>query len=145
MRTWVQFPPSPPSTDTREWIGGGGVWEGNDPSRRPPPCSANSHVIRAAGPADALALQQLARAAGATPLAGRILVAEVRGAIAAAIAREDRRTLAHPATAPAHLTTLLRLRADGLDAFEREPDLAVRLREAVLGRDGEAAAQPLAA
>ena len=106
---------------------------------------ANSHVIRTAEPADALDLLQLARAAGAAPLAGRILVAEVRGAIAAAIARESRRTLADPATAPAHLTTLLRLRADGLDAFEREPDLAARLREAVLGRDREVAEQPLAA
>jgi len=72
-------------------------------------------------------------------------VAEVRGAIAAAIAHDDQRTLEDRSLAPAFLTSLLRLRAEGLDAFEREPDLAVRLREAVLGRDATDVAEPLAA
>ena len=94
---------------------------------------ANSHVIRPAVPADEHALRRLARAAGRTPLGGRILVAEVRGEIAAALSRDQHRTLDDPAIAPAWLTTVLRLRAEGIDAYEREPDLAKRVHEALRG------------
>jgi len=103
---------------------------------------ANSHTIRPATVHDGHALQRLA--APGRPLAGRILVAEVRGAVAAAISREDLRTLADPARAPSYLTTLLRLRADALAAVARRPHLADRLREAVLG-PREADQLPLAA
>jgi hypothetical protein len=105
---------------------------------------ANLHTIRAATPLDAHALHRLARAEGKPPLTGPVLVAEVRGAVAAAISRDGRRTLRDPAVAPAYLTSILRLRATALAAFEREPDLGVRVRRAVLG-DGEAERLPLAA
>ena len=94
---------------------------------------ANSHTVRPATADDAIRLRALAAAAGVRPLTGRILVAEVRGVVAAAISPEDRRTVADRGLAPAYLTTVLRLRADGLAAYARQPSLAERLREAVLG------------
>ena len=93
---------------------------------------ANSHVIRPATPDAAHALRKLATTAGKPPLAGRIVVIEVRGAVAAAISRDDSRTIADPA-APAYLTMLLRLRVAGLTAVDRQPDLRERLLEAVRG------------
>jgi len=94
---------------------------------------ANSHLVRPATAHDAKALRKLAAVSGARPLAGRVLVAEVRGVIAAAISRDEPRTIADPALAPAYLTTILRLRADALAAVARQPSLAERMREAVLG------------
>ena len=94
---------------------------------------ANIHNIRTATPADEHALRRLARAADRTPLAGRIVVGEVRGQIAAAFSRDENRALEDTALAPAYLTTLLRLRAEGIAAYEREPDLAVRVAEALRG------------
>jgi hypothetical protein len=94
---------------------------------------ANSPVIRPASAHDAIALRRLAAVADSRPLAGRVLVAEARGVVAAALSREDRRTIADPALAPVYATTILRLRADALAAVAREPRLAERIREAVLG------------
>ena len=94
---------------------------------------ANAHLVRPATAHDAKALRKLASVSGARPLAGRVLVAEVRGVIAAAISRDEPRTIADPALAPAYLTTILRLRADGLAAVTRQPSLAERMREAVAG------------
>ena len=105
---------------------------------------ANSHVIRPATADDAVILRRIAFLDGREPLTGRVYVAEVYGAVAAAISRDDRRTIADRTIAPAHLTTLLRLRVDGLDAFERQPQLSERVREAVLGRR-PAADLPMAA
>src|SRR5689334_23025533 len=98
---------------------------------------ANIHVIRPATSDDAHALRRLARAAGRTPLGGRIVVAEVRGHIAAAFSRDESRGLEDPALAPSYLSSLLRLRAEAIEAYEREPDLAVRVREALVGRRDE--------
>jgi hypothetical protein len=94
---------------------------------------ANSHVIRPATADDAMALRLLAAVSGASALTGRILVAEVGGVVAAALSRDQQRTIADPALAPAHLGAMLRLRACALAAVERQPDLAERIREAVLG------------
>jgi hypothetical protein len=94
---------------------------------------ANAHLVRPATALDAEPLRQLAALSGARPLAGRVLVAEVRGVIAAAISRDGRRTIADPALAPPYLTTILRMRADALAAFARQPSLAERMREAVSG------------
>src|SRR3954453_1590676 len=87
---------------------------------------ANSHVIRPATADDAIALRQLAAVSDARPLAGRILVAEVDGVVAAALSRDSNRPVANHALAPTYLTTMLRLRANGLAAVEREPSLAER-------------------
>jgi hypothetical protein len=105
---------------------------------------ANAHPIRPATPHDADALRKLAAVSGARPLAGRVLVAEVRGVIAAAISCDERRTIADPALGPSYLTTILRLRAAGLAAAARQPSLAERIREAVSG-PSEPEQLPLAA
>ena len=94
---------------------------------------ASSHVVRPATARDANALRALAAVCGARPLAGGVLVAEVRGVVAAAISRDELRTIADPALAPAYLTAILRLRANALAAVARQPSLAERMREAVLG------------
>lgn len=106
--------------------------------------SATSHIVRPATAHDAKALRKLAAVSGARPLMGRVLVAEVRGVVAAAISRDDRRTLADAALAPAYLTAVLRLHAGALAAVARQPSLAERMREAVLG-PREPARLPLAA
>jgi hypothetical protein len=94
---------------------------------------ANSPVIRPATAQDAIALRRLAAVSGARPLAGRVLVAETRDVVVAALSRDDRRTIADRALAPVHATTSLRLRADALAAVALQPRLAERIREAVLG------------
>lgn len=97
-----------------------------------------ANLVRPATAQDAMALRKLAAAAGARPLTGDVLVAEIRGVVAAAISRDDMRTIADRALAPAYLTAILRLRANALAAVERQPSLAERMREAVLGpRDAE--------
>jgi hypothetical protein len=105
--------------------GGEGVLSGMFP--------ANSHLIRPATADDALALRRLAAVSHAAPLAGRILVAEQAGAIVAALSLAEDRTVADPVLAPPYVATLLRLRAEGIEAYELEPRLAERIRAAVLG------------
>jgi len=56
--------------------------------------------------------------------------------VAAALSRDENRAIDDPALAPGHLTGMLRLRACGLAAVERQPSLAERMREAVLGPRG---------
>jgi hypothetical protein len=94
---------------------------------------ANSHVVRGATAADEYALRRIAKAAGRSPLEGRIVVAEVSGVVAAAVSRDDDRAIIDHALAPHYLTPMLRARASGTDAYERQANLSERLREAVLG------------
>jgi hypothetical protein len=94
---------------------------------------ANARLVRPATAHDAEALRRLAAISRARPLAGRVLVAEVRGVIAAAISSDERPTIADRALGPGYLTTILRLRAGALAAVAREPSLAERMREAVSG------------
>jgi hypothetical protein len=94
---------------------------------------ANLHNVRVATAADDHALRRLAKANDRSPLEGRIVVAEVSGHVAAAMSRDDGRLLIDRAIAPDHLTATLRARVQGIDAYEREANLAERLREAVLG------------
>src|SRR4051794_20598054 len=94
---------------------------------------ANSHIIRPATVDDAIALRRLATVSGVRPLGGRILVAEHDHVVVAALSLEESRTIADPDLAPAHVATILRLRAAGIEAYEREPRLSERIREGVLG------------
>jgi hypothetical protein len=94
---------------------------------------ANSHIIRPATTDDSIALRRLAATSGSAPLLGRILVAEHAGVVIAALSLDENRTIADPDLAPSYVATLLRLRADGIEAYEREPLLSERIREAVLG------------
>jgi hypothetical protein len=102
---------------------------------------ANSHIIRPATAGDAIALRRLAAVSAAAPLTGRILVAERQGIVVAALSRNENRTLADPDRAPAYVATLLRLRAEGIEAYELEPRLSERIRAAVLGRREEQLAE----
>jgi hypothetical protein len=61
------------------------------------------------------------------------LVAERDHAIIAALSLSEKRAIAAADPASSHVPTLLRLRADGIEAYEREPRLSERIREAVLG------------
>jgi hypothetical protein len=94
---------------------------------------ANSHLIRPATADDALALRRLAAVSHAAPLVGRILVAAQAGAVVAALSLDEDRTVADPDLAPPYVATLLRLRAEGIEAYELEPRLSERIRAAVLG------------
>jgi hypothetical protein len=94
---------------------------------------ANSHIIRPATADDAIALRRLAAVSGVHPLEGRILVAEHEGVVIAAFSLDENRTVADSDLAPPYVATLLRLRAEGIEAYEREPRLSERIREAVLG------------
>jgi len=92
---------------------------------------ANSHVIRLAGDADQAPLDRLAQLDSAPPLQHPILVAEVDGAVAAAIDLDDRRTIADPFQRTERLRAQLRSRAAAFDATARTPDVAARIRAAL--------------
>jgi hypothetical protein len=94
---------------------------------------ANSHTIRPATTDDSMALRRIASVSGVRPLSGRILVAEHDHVVIAAFSFDENRTIADSDLAPAYVATLLRLRAEGIEAYEREPRLSERIREAVLG------------
>ena len=68
--------------------------------------------IRAATDADAPALLRLARLDSSRPPAGRIVVAEDRGALVAAMSIDDGATIADPFKATAPVVAMLRLRAE---------------------------------
>ena len=92
---------------------------------------ANSHVIRLAGDADELALERLSQLDSARPLEHPILVAEIRGQVAAAIDPDERRTIADPFLHTEFLRAQLQVRAAALDARASTPDVADRLRAAL--------------
>jgi hypothetical protein len=94
---------------------------------------ANYPAIRPATVHDAGALQALVRADGAAPLSGRIVVAELGARTVAAVSRDDRRVIADAAVACAYADARLWSHLDALEAYERQPDLATRAREAVVG------------
>ena len=92
---------------------------------------ANSNVIRLAGDADEAALERLAQLDSAGPLEHPILVAEIRGGVAAAIDLDERRTIANPFQPTATLRAQLRARAGAVDAAARTPNVADRIRAAL--------------
>src|SRR3954451_15207246 len=88
---------------------------------------ANTYAIRIATAADADALRRLAEIAEAPPLEGAVLVGELRGAPIAALALGDGRTVSDPYVPTAHLLATMRVRAEGVRAFERTPSLRERM------------------
>ena len=92
---------------------------------------ANSHVIRLAGDADEPALERLAQLDSARPLEHPVLVAEIRGQVAAAIDLDARRTIADPFLPTERLRAQLQARAAAFDAKARMPDVADRIRAAL--------------
>jgi hypothetical protein len=89
--------------------------------------AANSYVIRAATDDDAFALRRLAELDSQEPLTGRILVGEIAGKPAAAMSLDEWRTVADPFLPSEPLRIHLRLRASGILAHERMPNLRDRV------------------
>ena len=92
---------------------------------------ANTYVIRLAGDADEAALERIAQLDSAAPLEHPILVGEIGGRVAAAVDLDSGRAIADPFTRTAHLLAHLRVRAAGLEASMRTPDVADRIRAAM--------------
>jgi hypothetical protein len=93
--------------------------------------AANTYVIRPARDADEPALRRLAFLDSAEPLIGRILIGEIDRVAAAAMSLDERRTIADPFQRSGALRAHLRLRAAALEAYERQPSLAERIRAAM--------------
>jgi hypothetical protein len=89
--------------------------------------AANSYNIRIANDQDADALHRLAALDSKAPLEGTVLVGEIAGAPVAAISLSDDRVVADPFVPTAHVLATLRVRANGLRAFDRTPLLRERL------------------
>ena len=92
---------------------------------------ANNHVIRLAGDADEAALERLAQLDSARPLQHPILVAEIRGRVAAALDMDERRTIADPFQPTGTLRAQLQARAAAFEAHASTPDVAQRIRAAL--------------
>jgi hypothetical protein len=90
--------------------------------------AANTYKIRMATDDDAEALRRLAELDSQRPLGGRIMIGELDGAPAAALALDTGRAIADPFRPTAHLVASLRTRAAGVVAVERKPSLRDRLR-----------------
>jgi hypothetical protein len=90
--------------------------------------AANTYKIRMATDDDADALRRLADLDSQRPLRGRIMIGELDGAPAAALALDTGRAIADPFRPTAHLVASLRTRAAGVVAVERKPSLRDRLR-----------------
>ena len=91
--------------------------------------SANTFTIRDASVADVPELVRLGWATEEDWPAGRILVGEIRGVIAAALATEENRTVYAAVPSAPYLLAHLRARAAAMEAHERTPSLAERIRE----------------
>jgi len=91
----------------------------------------NAYRIRRATPADAPALRRLAELDSVRPLDGPVLLGELDGTPAAAIALSDGRVAADPFRPTAHLAAHLRTRAQALRAAERSPSLRARVRAGI--------------
>ena len=89
--------------------------------------AANAYVIRMATPDDEGTLRRLAVLDSRAPLEGAVLLGEIAGTPVAALSIADGRVAADPFAPTAHLVATLRVRAEGLRAFERTPSLRERL------------------
>lgn len=92
---------------------------------------ANNAVIRLAADADAAALERLAQLDSARPVQHPILVAEVRGQVAAALDLDEKRAIADPFQRTEMLRAQLHARAAAFEASVDTPDVADRVRAAL--------------
>ena len=92
---------------------------------------ANAYVIRLAGDADEADLERLAALDSEASLDHPVLIGEIDGVPAAAIALGDRRVVADPFRRTELLRSHLRLRAAAFDAHARRPAVADRIRAAL--------------
>jgi hypothetical protein len=92
---------------------------------------SNTYVIRMATDDDETALRRLSALDSQRRLNAPVLVGEIDGTPEAALSLADGRMMASTYRATDNLAVHLRLRASGLKAFDREPSLAARMRDAV--------------
>jgi hypothetical protein len=92
--------------------------------------ATNAYPVRFATDADADTLKRLAERDSQQPLGGRVLIGEIDGTPAAALSLRDGRVTADPSRRTGRLVVYLRMRADGIRAFEATPSLPDRLRAA---------------
>jgi len=100
---------------------------------------ANAYVIRLAGDGDEADLRRIAELDSAAPLEHPILIGEIDGRAAAALALGERRAIADPFRPTAALLAHLRLRAASIEAHARMPSVADRIRAALAPRRQAAA------
>ena len=91
--------------------------------------SANTFTIRDASVADVPELVRLGWATEEDWPAGRILVGEISGVVAAGLAVDENRTVHAAVPGAPYLLAHMRARAAANEAHERTPSLAERMRE----------------
>ena len=91
--------------------------------------TATTFVIRDARLADVPELVRLGWATENDWPAGRILVGEISGVVAAALAVEENRTVYAAVPGAPYLLANIRARAAAIEAHQRTPSLAERVRE----------------
>jgi hypothetical protein len=93
--------------------------------------SATAHVIRDAHVTDVPELVRLGWATEQDWPAGRIMVGEIGGVVAAALAVDENRAVIAATPRAPHALVHVRMRAAGLRAAQRTPAVADRIRERV--------------
>jgi hypothetical protein len=88
---------------------------------------SNAHRIRFADDDDAHTLRRLAELDSSTVLAGRVLIAEHDGVAVAALSIDEGRAIADPFRHTGVALTLLRMRANALEAHDRMPSVRERI------------------
>jgi hypothetical protein len=91
--------------------------------------SATTFKIRDARVEDVPELVRLGWATEEDWPSGRILVGEIHGVVAAALAIEERRAVSAEVPGAPYLLAHMRARAAGIEAYKRTPAVADRIRE----------------
>jgi hypothetical protein len=91
----------------------------------------SAYGIRRASERDAEELRHLAALDSQRPVKGRVLVAERRGEILAALSVDEGHAITDPSQPTGSLVAALRARAHGMHAHERTPSLRARLLAAI--------------
>jgi hypothetical protein len=96
--------------------------------------SANAYLIRDARVEDVPELVRLGWANAESWPSGQILVGEIRGVVAAALAVDENRSWIATVPGASSLLAHMHARAVGIRAYRRTPSLADRIRERTGGR-----------
>jgi hypothetical protein len=92
---------------------------------------SNAYTIRLATDGDAHTLRRLAELDTRRALSGRILIAEDDGVAVAALSIDEGRTIADPFRRTDTPLAVLRMRANGLVAYDRMPSVRERISAAL--------------
>ena len=91
--------------------------------------SATAYLIRDARVDDVPELVRLGWSTQERWPSGHLLVGEIRGVVAAALAIDENRAVTADVARAPHLLAHMRARAAGIKAHKRTPDVAERIRE----------------